>query len=361
MSVPEGDRFVVSRTAGRHWVFAVVLLLVASGFLWMALASTQQSPRLAGFVFGGAFGLLGLNLVRRSLKKPVVNELVIDSTGISRVIGGVAWAVRWDELRAASVVTRNNDQVVLSPAVDRFEDLHRSLVRISDGDYLVAGIELDDRETPRVRDALAKYVKVNAERVTDDRPVRQGRTVAAPRSPMPSGAVLATAVTIHVNGWNRAGLRLIQFFALMIELGLGVAIEFGPRNGFRSACQVVFIAVFVGAVWLEIFEQRSRSRKFRITLELSAAGLHWRSYYRQIVVSWPEIAELRAPSGLVEFRPADDDFPLDRPELGHLRQGDGWYRLPCALSATAAKEFEARIRGVLPASVRLAERAGVRQ
>src|ERR1700749_554083 len=104
------DGVVVSRTEGRHWILAGVLLVVASGCLWMALASTQQSPRAAGFVFGGTFGLIGLNLVRRSLKKPVVNELVIDSTGISRVIGGVVWAVRWDELRAASVVTRKRYQ-----------------------------------------------------------------------------------------------------------------------------------------------------------------------------------------------------------------------------------------------------------
>jgi hypothetical protein len=353
VSGPEADRFVVSRTGGPYWILAGVVLLVASGFLWMALASTQQSPRLAGFVFGGAFGLLGLNLVRRSLKKPVVNELVIDSTGISRVIGGVAWAVRWDELRAASVVTRARDQVVLTPAVDRFENPHRSLVRVSDGDYLVAGIELYDRETPRVREVLAKYVGVKRERVVDTpaaAPVRQA--VSAPWTP-PSVEVPA-AVAIHVNGWDRVKLRWVQFFALMIELGLGVTIEFGPRNGFRTACLVVFVIVFAGAAWLEIFERQSRSRKARVTLELSAAGLHWKSYYRQIVVSWPEIAELRAPSGLVEFLPADDDFPLDRPELGHLRQGDGWYRLPSALSATAAKEFEAHIRGVMPASVRLA-------
>ncbi|MFG1640534.1 hypothetical protein ACGFMK_09615 [Amycolatopsis sp. NPDC049252] len=347
------DSVVVSRTEGRHWILAGVLLVVASGFLWMALASTQQSPRVAGFVFGGAFGLLGLNLVRRSLKKPVVNELVIDSTGISRVIGGVAWAVRWDELRAASVVTRKRDQVVLTPAVDRFENLHRSLVRVNDGDYLVAGIELYDTETPRVREALAKYVGVKRERVVNapvSTPVRQA--VSAPWTP--PTAEMPVVVAIHVNGWDRVKLRWVRFFALMIELGLGVAIEFGPRNGLRTACLVVFVIVFAGMAWLEVFERQSRARKTRVTLELSAAGLRWKSYYRQIVVSWPEIAELRVPSGLVEFRPASDDFPLDRPELAHLRQGDGWYRLPRALSATAAKEFDEHIRGVLPASVRLA-------
>lgn len=358
--MPEGDRFVVSRTDGRHWILAGVVLLVASGFLWMALASTQQSPQVAGFVFGSAFGLLSLNLVRRSLKRPVVNEFVIDSTGISRVIGGVAWAVRWDELRAASVVTRKRDQVVLTPAVDRFENLHRSLVRVGDGDYLVAGIELYASETPRVREALAKYVGVKRERVVNtpaSAPVQQA--ASAPWTP-PSVDVPA-AVAIHVNGWDRVKLRWVQFFAFMIELGLGVTIEFGPRNGFRTACLVFFIIVFVGTAWLEIFERQSRSRKTRVTLDLSAAGLRWKSYYRQIVVSWPEIAELRAPSGLVEFRPVSDDFPLDRPDLDHLRQGDGWYRMPRTLSPTAVKEFETHIHGVLPAHVHLAERAGVSQ
>lgn len=119
----------------------------------------------------------------------------------------------------------------------------------------------------------------------------------------PSGSV----VEIHVNGWDRAMHWWLRFFALAIELGLGVAIEFGPRNGFRTACAVVFTVVFVG-------------------------------------MSWREIAELRKPARLLEFRPASDDFPLRRPELDELRQTDGWYRLPTAPSATASKEFDTRIR-----------------
>ncbi len=354
MTEPESDRVVVSRTEGRYWILAGVLLLVAGGFVWLTLASTQRSPGVAGWVFGGAFGLLGLNLVRRSVRKPVRNELIIDAAGVSRVIGGVVWAVRWDELAAASVVEsgqkHERPQVVLSPARDDFESHHRSLVRVGGGDFLVAGIGLYEPEVPRVRAALAKHAGVRVERATQvlaTPPVTAAVPEWMPPPLRPSGSV----VDIHVNGWDRATHWWLRFFALAIELGLGAVIEFGPRNGFRTAFVVVFIAVFVGMSWREIGWQQSRSRKVRITLELSAAGLRWKSYYRQIVVSWPEIAELRTPTRLLEFRPASDDFPLRRPELDELRQTDGWYRLPTALSVTASKEFEARIREVLPGGV----------
>jgi hypothetical protein len=354
----QGDRFVVSRTDGPHWVQAGLFLCVAGGFFWMALASTQHSPRVMGWVFGGLIGLLGLNLVVRSLMKPVRNELIIEPAGISRVIGGVAWALRWDELRAASVVKGKQKaarhQVVLRPADDRFESRSRSLVRIGDG-FLVAGLELYETEVPRVREQLAKHVAVTAEQVADVQ-------VPAPPPPVPAAAPEwvpppvepSGSVTIHVNGWNRVLLRWVRFFALMIEVGLGAVIEFGPRNGIRTACLVVFIAVFAGVSWWAVLEQQSRSRKSRVLLELSAAGLRWTTYYRKLTISWAEIAELRLPSGLLEFRPAAVDFPLDRPDLESLRLGDGWYRLPRTLSATAVKQFETHIRGVLPAGVPLA-------
>lgn len=357
MTEPEGGRLVVSRTEGRPWILAGVLLVVAAGFLWMAMASTQQSPRVVGWVFGGAFGLLGLNLVRRSVRKPVRDEVIIDSTGISRVIGGVVWAVRWDEISAASVVEsaqkRDGHQIVLSPAVDRFESRHRSLVRIGGGDFLVAGIGLHDREVPRVREALAKHVGVEVERVAGPQVPAPAVVRAAVPAWVPPPLEPSGFVEIHVNSWDRVTLRWVQLFALMIELGLGVTIEFGPRNGFRTACIVVFFVVFGAATWLELFERQSRSRKACVTLELSAAGIRWKSYYRRIVVSWPEIAELRTPTRLLEFRPANDDFPLSRPELDDLRQVDGWYRLPRALSATASKAFDAHIHEVLPGGVRL--------
>ncbi|SEF28154.1 hypothetical protein SAMN05421837_10436 [Amycolatopsis pretoriensis] len=163
------DSVVVSRTEGRYWILAAVLLLVAGGFVWLALASTQRGAAVAGWVFGGAFGLFGLNLVRRSVRKPVRNELIVNATGVSRVIGGVVWALRWDELAAASVVEsgqkRERHQVVLSPAWSDFESHHRSLIRIGGGDFLVAGIGLYEREVPRVREALAKHVGVRVERV----------------------------------------------------------------------------------------------------------------------------------------------------------------------------------------------------
>ena len=351
------ESFVVSRTAGRPWVLALVLLAVASGFLWMAFESTQQSPRVAGWVFGGAFGLLGLRLLLRSLKKPVRDELVFDSVGVSRVIGGVVWAVRWGDLSGASVIERpqkrDGCQIVLSPAGGRFESPHRSLVRIAGGDFLVAGLGLTPREVARVREVLAQYVDVSAERVVTD-PVsgRPGPRDAVPAW-MPPPLEPSAAVTIHVNGWDRVMLRWLQLFALMIEIGLGVAIEFGPRNGFRTAFIVVFVAVFAGTAWLQISEQESRSRKSQLTLKLSPAGVRWESYYHRFTVSWPEIAELRTPTRLVEFRPASEDFPLHRPELDRLRQVDGWYRLPRALSPTASKEFDAHIRAVLPGGVRL--------
>ncbi len=359
MTEPQGDRLVVSRTDGPHWILAGVLLCVAGGFFWMALGATQHNPGVVGWVFGGSFGLLALNLVFRSLKKPVRNELIIESAGISRVIGGLAWALRWDELQAASVVKGTqkgaDHQLVLSPADDRFESRSPSLVRIGDGDFLVAGFELYDTEVPGVREQLAKHVSVTAERVP---------TTQAPASPPPTRAAVpewvpppvepSGAVTIHVNGWNRVLLRWVRFFALMIEVGLGVVIEFGPRNGVRTACIVVVIAVFAGMTWPAVFEQQSRSRKSRVLLELSAAGLRWTTYYRKFTVSWPEIAELRMSSGLLEFRPAAGDFPLDRPDLDHLRLGDGWYRMPRTLSATAVEQFETHILGVLPARVPLA-------
>jgi hypothetical protein len=131
-------------------------------------------------------------------------------------------------------------------------------------------------------------------------------------------------------------------------------IEFGPRSGFRSVCVFVAGAVLVVLALLTGFEQNSRSRKIRVLLELSATGLRWRTYHLKFTVSWPEIAELRVLSGHLEFRPLSGDFPLDRPEIDLLRLADGWYRMPRALSPTAAKEFEAQIRDVLPARVPLA-------
>lgn len=345
-----GDRVVISRTAGRPWILALALLAAAAGFLWLALASKQQSPRVAGWVFGGAFGLLGLNLVLRSLRNPVRNELVLDETGISRVIGGVAWAVRWDELCGAAVVERNRGQVVLSPAHDGFESRHRSLVAIGGGDFLAAGIELSDQESSRVREALAKHV-VEVERVVETQvPAPTPVKATAPRL-LPPPLESSASVAIHVNGWNRFVLRWVELAALAIGLGCGVAIEFGPRNGFRTVFVVVFAVVVIGVGFAEYCELQSRSRKFRVMLELSGAGIRWKSYYREIVVSWPEIAGLRKLSGYVEFQPADRDFPLDRAELEQYRQPDGWYRLPHALSAAASKRFEAHVRSVLPGGV----------
>lgn len=295
------ESIVISRTEGRYWILAGVLLLIAGGFVWLALASTQRSPGIAGWVFGGAFGLLGLN------------------------------------------------KVVLSPARDDFESHHRSLVRIGGGDFPAAGIGLYEREVPRVREALAKHVGVRAELVA---PVLAPPPVtAAVPEWMPPPRASGSVVEIHLNGWDRATQWWLRFFVLAIELGLGAVIEFGPHNGFRTACKVVFTAVFVGMSWREIGWRQNQSRKVRIMLELSATGLRWVSYYRQIAVSWPEIAELRTPTRLLEFRPASDDFPLCRPELHELRQTDGWYRLPATLSATASKEFEARIREVLPGGI----------
>ncbi|WP_410562909.1 hypothetical protein [Amycolatopsis sp. cmx-4-61] len=358
MTEPQGDRFVVSRTDGPHWIQAGFLLCVAGGFVWVALAATQESPRVMGWVFGGAVGLFGLYLVVRSLRKPVRNELLIEPTGLTRVIGGVAWVLRWGELRAASVVrgTQKNarHQIVLWPADDRFESPGRSLVHVGDG-FLVAWLELYETEVPRVRELLAKHVGTTPDRVRETPvpgpplPVRPARAEWVPPPVEPSGSV-----TIHVNGWNRMLLRWVRFFALLIEVGLGAVIEFGPHTGFRTACVVGFIAVFVGVSWWAVLEQQSRSRKSRVRLELSAAGLRWRTYYREFTVSWPEIAELRLPSGHLEFRPAADRFPLDRPDFGPLRLGDGWYRMPRVLSATAVRQFESHIRSVLPAGVPLA-------
>ncbi|WP_290057221.1 hypothetical protein [Amycolatopsis solani] len=348
----------MSRTDGPHWIQAGFLLAVGAGIVWLGLSSAQQGPRIMGCIVGGGFGLLGLNLVWRSVRKPVRNELIIDQIGISRVIGGVAWAVRWDELAAASVVEsgqkHDSYQVVLSPAREDFESHSRSLVRIGGGDFVVAGLGLYERELPRVREALAKHVGTRIERVAGGHvpaPPPVEAVAAAVPEWMPPPLRPSASVEIHVNGWNRVRHRWLRFVAIAIELGLGGVIEFGPHNGFRTACQVVFVAVFVGASWREIFEQQSRSRKTRITLELSAIGLRWVSYYRRIVVTWPEIAELRTPSRLVEFRPASEDFPLQRPELDELRQPDGWYRLPTPLSSTASKRFDAHIREVLPGGV----------
>jgi hypothetical protein len=354
MTAPESGRTVISRTDGPHWIQAGVLFLIAGGFVWMALASKQRGLDVMGWVFGGAFGLLALNLVWRSVRKPIRDELIIDAAGVSRVFGGVVWAVRWDELAAASVVEGGQEhkrqQVVLTPAREDFESHHGSLVRIDGGDFLVAGIALHDAEVPRVREALVRHVGVRTERVAGPpAPVPPSTPTALPGwvpSLQPSGSV-----EIHVNGWDRTTHRWLRSFGVAIELGLGAVIEFGPHNWFRTACIVVFVAVFVGMSWRELGEQHSRSRKARITLELSAAGMRWKSYYRRIEIPWPELTGLRTPAQFVEFRPASDDFPLSRPELAELRQPDGWYRLPARLSPTASKELEARIRDVLPGGV----------
>ncbi|QKV77142.1 hypothetical protein [Amycolatopsis sp. Hca4] len=349
------ESVVVSRTDGPHWIQAGLLLAVGAGIIWLGLSSAQQGPRLAGCVFGGSFALLGLNLVWRSLRTPVRNELIIDPAGISRVIGAVVWAVRWDELAAASVVEigkkHKHPQLVLTPARDDFESHHRSLVRIGGGDLLAAGIPLYEREVPRVRELLAKHVGVRAERVADVQVPASPPVPAAVSGWVPPPLQPSGSVTIHMNGGDRVVYRWLRFFALAIELGLGAVIEFGPRNGFRTACIVLFIAVFVGMSWREIGWQQRNSRKFRITLELSAAGLRWRSYHRRIEVSWPEIAELRTPARLVEFLPVSDDFPLRRPELDELRQPDGWYRLPSTMSATASGEFDEHVLEVLPVGI----------
>ncbi|WP_329053550.1 hypothetical protein OG738_11675 [Amycolatopsis sp. NBC_01488] len=290
------------------------------------------------------------------MRKPVRDELVIDAAGISRVIGGVVWAVRWDELGAASVVESTEKhggrQIVLAPARDGFESRHQSLVPLGRGDYVVAGIRLYEPEVPRVREALAKHIGVEVERVAAPQVPAPPPIPAAVPDWVPPPLEPTGAVEIHVNAWNRVLLRWVQLFALMIELGLGAAIEFGPRE-VRTACIVVFVVVFGATTWLELGERQSRARKHRVTLTLSAAGIRWTTYYRRIVVSRPEIAELRTPTRLLEFRPANDDFPLTRPDLERLRQDDGWYRLPLALSATASKEFDAQIGDVLPGGVRL--------
>ncbi|WP_410587488.1 hypothetical protein [Amycolatopsis sp. lyj-23] len=356
MTAPENDRFVVSRTDGPHWIQAGVFLAIGGGIVWLGLSASQHGARAPACVFGGSFALLGLILVVRSLKKPVRNELIIEPAGISRVIGGVAWALRWDELRSASVVEGASEryQVVLTPADERYESRSPSLVAIGDG-FLVAGLELYETEVPRVRELLAKHVEVTPGRVVAPPvPVPPPPSRAAVPEWVPPPVEPSGSVTIHVNGWNRVLLRWVRFFALLIEAGLGVVIEFGPRGGFRTTCLVLFIAVFVGMSWWAVAEQQSRSRKTRVLLELSAAGLRWRTYYRKYAVTWPEIAELRTPSRVLEFRPARADFPLDRPDLDHLRLPDGWYRMPRAMTPTAAKEFEAHIRSVLPAGVPLA-------
>ncbi|MET8993820.1 hypothetical protein [Amycolatopsis sp. NPDC004169] len=303
------ESVVVSRTDGPHWIQAGFLLAVGAGIIWLGLSSAQQGPRLAGCVFGGSFALLGLNLVWRSLRTPVRNELIIDPAGISRVIGAVVWAVRWDELAAASVVEigekHKHPQLVLTPARDDFESHHRSLVRIGGGDLLASGIPLYEREVPRVRELLAKHVGVRAERVADVQVPASPPVPAAVSGWVPPPLQPSGSVTIHMNGGGRVMYRRLRFFALAIELGLGAVIEFGPHNGVPR-----------------------RLHQLQRDPEL------------------PGIALLPP-----EFLPANDDFPLRRPELDELRQPDGWYRLPSTMSARASGEFDEHVLEVLPVGI----------
>jgi hypothetical protein len=351
------DRLVVSRTAGRHWILAGVLLAIGAGLVWMGSSASQQSPRVAGYVFGGAFGLLGLTLAVRSLRKPVVNELVFDASGISRIVGGVVWAARWDELGAVAVPADpgrdKSFRVVLTPVDARFAERHRGLTPVAGSDFLVPGITLSVTEAERVRDVAGKYAGVTERPITPVapeaslRPARAGRFV-----PEPVPAVEPDYVNIHVNGWDRRKLWLFDLAIVLFGIGAYSGAEFGPAGFLHTVCRILLGAVIVLAAVVHAFEFNTTKRELRADLRLSTAGFRWKTYYRPLELSWREVGELRLlTTGHLEFRPSDLDFPLRHGNFEALALDDGWYRLPRALSPAAARKFRACAPTLLPREV----------
>ncbi|SEB40217.1 hypothetical protein SAMN04489727_1419 [Amycolatopsis tolypomycina] len=353
MTTSESNGLVVSRTAGRHWILAAVLLAIGAGLVWMGLSASQQSPRIAGCVFGGVFGLLALILGLRSLPEPVADELVLDASGISRVVGGVVWAARWGELRAVAVLAEPGRQhsfrVVLEPADARFAERHQGLTPVAAGQFLVPGITLSAAEAGRLREVAGRYGKVTERPVTPvPEPSRPPAVARLAPGPVPEPA----RVSIHVNGWDRRKLWLFDFAMVLLGAGVYVAAEFGPSGVLHTVCRILGSAVIVLAGVVHAFEFNSHKRTLRADLRLSNVDLQWKTYYRTLELSWREIAELRLlASGHLEFRPADPDFPLHYGDAEKLALGDGWYRLPRALSPAAARKFGRCAPTLLPREV----------
>ncbi|WP_155848916.1 hypothetical protein [Amycolatopsis vancoresmycina] len=337
----------MSRTAGRHWILAGVLLAVGAGIVWLGLSASQQSPRVAGCVFGGGFVLLGLILVARSLPEPVVDELVLDASGISRVVGGVVWAVRWGELTAVAVPAEpgraHSFRVVLEPVDARFAEHHRGLTPVAGGGFLVPGITLSAAEAGRVREISGKYAGIA------ERPV-------TPVAPGPHRASVPELdhVSIHVNGWDRRKVLLFDFVMAVLGIGAYVAAEFGPAGFLPTGCRIVLGAVVVLLGVVHAFEFNSHKRQLRADLRLSNLGFRWTTYTRKLELGWREVAELRLlADGNLEFRPVDLDFPLRHGDAEHFARGAGWYRLPRRLSSAAMRRFATRAPALLPREVAL--------
>jgi hypothetical protein len=354
MTGPESDRLVVSRTAGRHWILAGVLLAIGAGLVLMGVSASQQSPRVAGYVFGGAFGLLGLTLLCRSLRKPVVNELVFDASGISRIVGGVVWAARWNEVGAVAVPAEpggdNSFRVVLEPVDARFAERHRGLTPLAGGDFLVPGITLSVTEAQRIRDFARKYAGVTERPVTPVAPEPSPR--AARFVPQPVPALDPDHVSIHVNGWDRRKVWLFDFAMALLGIGAYVGAEFGPSGFLHTVCRILLGAVIVLAAVVQAFWFNTSKRELRADLQLSTAGFRWKTYYRKLELSWREVSELRLlTNGRLEFRPIDLDFPLRHGDFEALALDDGWYRLPRALSPAAARKFDECAPTLLPSEI----------
>ncbi|MFJ9782161.1 hypothetical protein ACIRSS_21420 [Amycolatopsis sp. NPDC101161] len=357
MTAPDSDRVVVSRTDGPHWIQAGIFLAIGAGAVWLGWSSTQEGPRLMGSIFGGGFVLLGLILVFRSLLEPVVNELVFDASGISRIVGGVVWAARWDELVAVALPAepRREDffQVVLEPADAGFAERHRGLTPVSGDAFLVPWITLSATEAGRVREIAGKYARVS------ERPVTPVVREPAPRSAPAAVSAPATVpeldhVSIHVDGWDRRKVWLFDFAMAMLGIGAFVAAEFGPSGFLHTVFRIVLGAVIVLDCVVHSFEFNSRKRERRADLRLSNVGFRWKTYYRKLELSWREVAELRLlTDGHLEFRQADLDFPLRHRDTEDLAMGDGWYRLPRALSPAAARKFCKCAPTLLPREVAL--------
>ncbi|MBE1499720.1 hypothetical protein H4696_006820 [Amycolatopsis lexingtonensis] len=346
----------MSRTAGRHWVQAGVLLAIGAGIVWLGLSASQQSPRVAGCIFGGGFGLLGLILVFRSLPEPVVNELVFDASGISRIVGGVVWAARWDELAAVAVPAEpgreHSFRVVLEPADPRFAERHRGLTPVAGGQWLVPGITLSDTEAGRVREIAGKFAGVVERPVTPVVPEPAPPSTRVDRFvPVAATVPELDHVSIHVNGWDRRKVWFFDFAMAMLGIGAYVAAEFGPPGFLHTICRILGGAVIVLAGVVHAFEFNSRKREHRADLRLSNVGFRWKTYYRKFELGWREVAELRLANGHLEFRPTDLDFPLRHGDAEDLALSDGWYRLPRPLSPAAARKFGRCAPTLLPRDV----------
>jgi hypothetical protein len=247
----------------------------------------------------------------------------------------------------------NSFRVVLEPVDARFAERHRGLTALAGGDFLVPGITLSVTEAERFRDVAGKYAGVTERPVTPVEPEPSPRLARAARLvPEQVPTLDADHVSIHVNGWDRRKVWLFDLAMALLGIGAYGGAEFGPSGFLHTVCRILLGAVIVLAAVVHAFEFNTSKRELRADLRLSTAGFRWKTYYRQLELSWREVSELRLlTNGHLDFRPFDLDFPLRHGDFETLARGDGWYRLPRALSPAAVRKFGECVPALLPREV----------